>query len=654
MHWAAPEVVSLVDRLSLTGEPVLVIATARPEFAEEAGLRPSGDRFFIELEALEQDDARALAASAGRAEAETRAGGNPLFIIELARARDPGTDLPLTLQGALGARLDDLGPEDRALLTCGAVAGETFTAAEAALLAGRDTNGAARALARLAERQYLDAMDGRFRFHHSLLRDVAYSRLLVADRRRLHARYAHEGHTEDPEILAHHWWAALGGEDARWVWVEGPELAAMRREATAAHIAAGRQQAALFAIDRAAALLDRAYALADGDRDRAEAKHALADAYAQAFRADESWAAYHDARDRYAATGDVPAEVYIGALKVHMRLGAFHTVPSKDAVATLAAEGIAAARHSGDPGILARALVYSAFKDMDPGAEAADPELMHEALRLSADSDAATRREILGWYANDLGRQFEIDQALVVLNEIDALPGQIGELDRLEHLRGRAVIAFRGGRLEQVSSIAETSRALSRHMGPHLRTHADVWVSHAAVARGDWDVVLRVAEETDALMRSATTTAFCTSAVAILGNGALVQVRAGHVDDARALARRMRAITYDTVSTAAFEAFSLVLTGERFDFAGMRRGQPMGQVQLAAATVIGRDHPTALALAGELEGQSRGGARFYAALAEAVREEVDRDRNGTVPKHALLKGIGYVGWSEILGLRAGK
>ncbi|MDP9245646.1 MAG: adenylate/guanylate cyclase domain-containing protein, partial [Chloroflexota bacterium] len=53
VHWAAPEVVALIDRLSLASEPMLVIATARPEFAEAAGIRPSGDRFFIDLDALD-------------------------------------------------------------------------------------------------------------------------------------------------------------------------------------------------------------------------------------------------------------------------------------------------------------------------------------------------------------------------------------------------------------------------------------------------------------------------------------------------------------------------------------------------------------------------------------------------------------------------
>src|SRR4029077_18905588 len=123
VHWAAPEIVRLLDRLSLSGDPLMVIATARPEFAEAAGLRLSGDRFFIELEGLDPDEARALAANAGSSAPGglLRAEGNPLFIVELARARDPAGELPLTLQGALGARLDELDVDDRALLARAAV-----------------------------------------------------------------------------------------------------------------------------------------------------------------------------------------------------------------------------------------------------------------------------------------------------------------------------------------------------------------------------------------------------------------------------------------------------------------------------------------------------------------------------------------------------
>jgi class 3 adenylate cyclase len=654
VHWAAPEVVRLMDRLSLAGEPVLVIATARPEFATEAGLRPSGDRFFIELEGLEADAATALAESAGGSgDAVQRAEGNPLFIVELARTRDVSGALPLTLQGALGARLDDLEASDRGLLAHGAVIGETFAHDDVAFLARLDGATASRGLARLADRHYIEPIDGRYRFHHSLLRDVAYGRLLVADRMHLHARYARErADRDDAEVLAHHWWAALGGPEAAWVWKDEPELPLMRAEAFQVHLAAGRLHGMLFAVDRAAALFERAYALADGEGSRAEARHALADAYAHDLRGDQAWQAYREARAHYAAAGGAPPELYIGALKVLMRIGAFHHVPTTEERAALSDEGQRVARATGDPGVLARVLVYSAFRDMDPGAESADPVLLAEAIRLSEQSDPSTKREILGWEAEHLLRTMRIDDALAVIDRVEALPGATTALDKMEHLRGRALIALRRGKLDELAEATGRLVAISRQTGPHLRTHADVYVSQLAFARGDWDAVARLATDTDRLIKASPTTVFCVSAGIILGEGGVVQARAGHADEARALARVIDGIAYERVVPAALKAMALAFTGDRVEIDAAPVNVTTRLPYLALAAVATKRHDEALALAAQLEADARGGARFYAALAQAVREEVDRDRTGKAATHALLKEIGYVGWSDMLSARA--
>ena len=649
LHWATPDVVRMLDRLSLSGEPFLLIATARPEFAEAAGVRPSGDRFFIELAGLERSAAQTLAASAGNADEATiaRAEGNPLFIVELARAREPIGQLPLTLRGALGARLDELEVNDRSLLAHAAVIGETFAAGDAATLARRDPTTVARALARLVDRHYLAPVDSRYRFHHSLLRDVAYGRLLVADRMRLHARYARErSSSEDPEVLAYHWWAALGGPDAEWVWRDDPELSAIRRIAFATHIAAGRQSADLFALDRAVPLLERAASLAADDRERGEAKRELGDAYAHDLRGDEAWRAYADARTCYSTSGAVPPEVYLGALKVRMRVGAFNKQPPPDEVDELYRDAEAAARASGDAGILARTLVYGAFHDMDPATLSGDRTKILEALKLSELTDPKTRREILGWYAQDLLRVSELDRAVVVLDEIETLPVETTELDRMEHLRGRALLAFRGGDLARLEKVSTDLVAMSRRMGPHLRSHADLYASQAALARGDWADVIRLALETDRVMRSSPATAFCSSAGTVLAYGALAEARGGHREEARALAQRIRTTTSEEQGIRDLIAFALVLLGEPIDV-GLLAG-PTGAVTALAA----RSHERALAIADDLETQARGGARFWAALAEAIREEVARDRGGPEPKHAALHAIGYVGWSELLSSRA--
>lgn len=650
LHWAAPEVVRLVDRLSLSGEPLLVIATARPEFAQAAGLRPSGDRIFIELEGLEAGAAHALAASAGGLPAIlARAEGNPLFIVELARMHEPGA-LPLTLQGALGARLDDLAPTERSLLASAAVVGETFDAQDCAFLCGTDAPSAARALARLADLHYLQQVDGRFRFHHSLLRDVAYGRLLAADRLRLHARYARERADADPEVRAHHWWAAVGAPEAEWVWRDDPQLESMRREAFRAHLEAGRHQVALFATDRALTSVERAFALAPDERGRAEAKLALAEAHANELHGDESWQAYLEARDHFAAAGGpVPPALYLGALKARLRYGAFRRPPAPQQVRALIGEAQTAARSSGDPGTLALTLLYSGFKDMDPATGPGDPALMEEAVRLSARADPATRREILGWRANDLIQRIEVDRALAAFEEIEAIPGEVSDFDRLELLRGRALVAFRRGRLDELVALAEQVVTLSRRMGPHLRTHADATASHAAFARADWDATIALAAETDRLMRSAPLTPFCAAAATTLAHGAAAHARAGRHEEARALATQIDGIAYEHV-TPVLRSFALVLTGDPVAV-DIHLGPYVLAWNAVTAVTCGQ-HDAALPLAAALEGHARGGARFYGALAEAVREEVASDGGGPAPNHDALREIGYLGWSAVLRARA--
>src|SRR5262249_28242026 len=153
----------------------------RPEFATQGALRPGGDRFFITLDALDEAAAESLARHAGRADTRgiDRAEGNPLFIIELARAPSLGSEphIPLTLQGVIGARLDELPVRDGELLQRAAVVGEAFTVTDAALLSRRPPGEVTSALERLVDLQYLHAVLGGHRFHHALVRDVAYGRL---------------------------------------------------------------------------------------------------------------------------------------------------------------------------------------------------------------------------------------------------------------------------------------------------------------------------------------------------------------------------------------------------------------------------------------------------------------------------------------------
>jgi hypothetical protein len=142
----------------------------------------------------------------------------------------------------IGARLDELPTDDRELLQRAAVAGDTFTLGDASLLSGREASAIQPALERLANRQYLQRVPGGHRFHHALVRDVAYGRLTTAERMHLHARYACEGlGADDAEGRAHHLWEAVGPQDADWVWKGQTDIARLRALAHGAHVDAARR-----------------------------------------------------------------------------------------------------------------------------------------------------------------------------------------------------------------------------------------------------------------------------------------------------------------------------------------------------------------------------------------------------------------------------
>jgi hypothetical protein len=308
-QWAEPETVRLLDRLTLgTAMPILIVVAARPEFTAQPASHSGGTYVFIGLDALKESDARALARYVGSTNPAgiERAEGNPLFIIELARAREISVtpEVPITLKGIIGARLDELPRQDRELLQCIAVIGETFTVRDAILLSGRAPANVASALDRLAELSYLRPVLGGLRFHHALLHDVAYARLATAERMRLHARYARHGvPPDDAETLAHHLWEAVGGDDAEWVWEDSGELSRLRGRAREAHLAASRRYANRFAYERAIEACRRASLLAIDPADIGHVEQTTGNVFAAKGDADQAWMHYLRARDCYCDAG---------------------------------------------------------------------------------------------------------------------------------------------------------------------------------------------------------------------------------------------------------------------------------------------------------------------------------------------------------------
>ncbi|HAF11853.1 MAG TPA: hypothetical protein DCK98_17510 [Chloroflexi bacterium] len=653
VHWADPAVVRLIDRVTKGSDRLLVVATARPEFSEAAGLRPSGDRFFIELAGLEADAASSLAQSAGRTDdlALARADGNPLFIVELARARGASADdaLPLTLHGALGARLDELAPADRSLLAHAAVAGETFSVEDAASLVEFDPSAVGRVLARLADLQYVDQVRGGYRFHHSLVRDVAYGRLLMAERMRLHARYARERvNPEDAEVLAHHWWAALRPPDADWVWQGAPDLADMRREAFAAHLAAGRAHAQHFATSRAVELLERAVALAADRRGVGDAERALGDAYAIDFNADDAWAHYLRAREAYGTDGRVPSELYRGMLDIRTKGGAFRAPPDETFVDQLLAEAESAARASGDKSDLARVLLH---RGLVPGAWD-DLDLLREADRMAAESgDRAVRIETLGWLVGALLDRCDLDAANPLLAELERLRATTTgatSLEPLEPIVRLSIVALLRGDLAEAQGHAERAVALSAPMGPHLRTHAAMHVSLVALARGDWDLVRALGRETQGIIAASPATPFCLFAAVTLTNGAIGEALEQRDDDARALLRVTSGISSSREDIEMLGALPRAMLGEPLELPDRALVWWYLRVSRALALSVTRQWPELEDERSRLRALGANGARALVALADALDETLAATSGGPVPSHASLRALGFFGWSQLL------
>ncbi|HZO09173.1 MAG TPA: adenylate/guanylate cyclase domain-containing protein, partial [Myxococcota bacterium] len=277
------------------------------------------------------------------ADAATRIGaaceGHPLFAEELIamliddgqlRRGDEGPwelvdvpavlPVPPTIQALLGARVDSLPDDERALLTHVSVEGNVFhrdamrALAPAALAPVVD-----RSLTSLIRRDVIRpdrssfGEDEAFRFRHILMRDAAYRSLPKETRAQLHERFADwmeratgERVHEFEEILGYHL------EQAHRFLVElgrsGDEADALAARGSERLESAGDR--ALRRSDRAAAvtLLERAVALASGDmRRRAELLPVLGAALIEAGRLIDADAVLADATLAADTSGDESA-----------------------------------------------------------------------------------------------------------------------------------------------------------------------------------------------------------------------------------------------------------------------------------------------------------------------------------------------------------
>ena len=665
MHWADPVLLRIIDHVTSGAEaPVLVIATARPEFVGSAHLRPRENRLQIDLEPLDRDAAELLARMAGETRTDAaRAAGNPLFIIELARSRSEADEMPVTIQAAIAARLDELSPSERELLQRASVAGETFDVRDAALLGEREPAEVAGALGRVTHLGFVAPVGARYRFHHALVREVAYGRLPVAERMALHARYAVDGvDPSDVEALAHHWWEAVKPPDAEWVWEQPTTLGPMRHQAFRAHLAAGHRLEERNAYEESLEVYLRAVELADAPADLAVAEAAVGRAYARQGRGDEAWEHRLRAIELFSQTGSgVPSELYADMLEIAtMNWGYFQHLPDDAEVLRLLEDGERIARSSGDEVSLARLLMErAAFTGQAAGAD--------EISRFVASPDAllfgeaAHRMAQVYLWAGMIGPSIELYETV-----FDRLLPAGAIINEPEAMVWYSLAAFNSGDLTRADVLADRLLEEAARRSAHTRQHAQALKALLLLARGDWEQVTATTRELAELVDANPDTGFCLLGAAAAGYGAIANLLGGEPLPAALDEYVARIMEESTLIQASSVMVPKTMADDRAALDdGLKAYAPdlrlwdrqrawdvCDLMPAIALTMLERWDELGPSLA-RLDAFAESGGRLAEAVAAAVREEAAAAEGGPAPAHEQLRALGCIGISELLRFRPG-
>lgn len=254
-HWFDPtslEIFSLlVERIA--NLPVLMVVTARPEFAPPWQSHPYAWTLMLNRLGKHEGEVLALNIAKGKAlplevlnHILAHSDGIPLFVEELTKTvleslllndagdhyvlRDqlPSLAIPSTLHASLLARLDRLAAVKDVAQTAAAI-GREFSYSLIACVAGLPERDLQAALAQLVAAELIfqhgQPPDAEYLFKHALVQDAVYASLVRSRRHQIHGQIARalEEHffemaTSEPEILAHHFTEAGLTERGVFYW----------------------------------------------------------------------------------------------------------------------------------------------------------------------------------------------------------------------------------------------------------------------------------------------------------------------------------------------------------------------------------------------------------------------------------------------------
>jgi tetratricopeptide (TPR) repeat protein len=234
VHWAEPTFLDLVEYLAdrTPDGPILLVCIARPELLEQRPdwIRERRNAGSLELEGLPERECETLIANLAQDLAKETKGrlletaeGNPLFIEQLVailterHGYEAELSIPPTIDALLQARLDRLGPGERAVISRAAIVGKEFSAEATVDLLPEDARAfGPRHLETLAGKEFIGAarVPGEvesFRFRHILIQEAAYRATPKSLRAELHERFAgwiehsaRDGPDEQSELAGYH------------------------------------------------------------------------------------------------------------------------------------------------------------------------------------------------------------------------------------------------------------------------------------------------------------------------------------------------------------------------------------------------------------------------------------------------------------------
>ncbi len=249
LQWTDGETRSLLWSVAslLHGARILLLVLTRPGGEQSV----PGAAAHIRLQPLDASEGEqylrklmgdAAPSDAVLSEVVTRAGGNPLFLGEIARAfRDAGewraADVPPTVQAIIAARIDMLPADAKSLLQAASVLGHEFELDHLVVTAAAEPAQIRTTLGQLQAAGFIQELcvwpDASFGFDQPLVREVAYRGLVKDKRRALHQSAFHglqaiKGHNCALHVgaLAHHALAAgLWEQAARFCRLAGHRAA---------------------------------------------------------------------------------------------------------------------------------------------------------------------------------------------------------------------------------------------------------------------------------------------------------------------------------------------------------------------------------------------------------------------------------------------